>query len=90
MSYQIARSIYLTQLNILKKILSLIEYKEGKESPNFKYLKKQIFDFFYIDMSKLFKQLESEKLIKRCPKGCSIRQGYTLCEHCNGSGYTNI
>ena len=85
---QLASILYLSQLNTIKKILDLIEYKEGKDSNNFKYLKKQIFDYFYIDIKKIFIKLESEKIIKRCPKGCSLRQGYTDCT-CNGSGYIN-
>ena len=90
MKIQIARQIYLTQLNICKKILDLLQLKFGKESDDFKYLKKEVFNYFYNDMSKLFKQLENEGLIKKCPNKCSIRQGYTICEFCSGSGYTNI
>jgi hypothetical protein len=90
MKIQIARQIYLTQLNICKKVLDLLQLKFGKESDDFKYLKKEVFNYFYLDMSKLFKQLEEDGLIKRCPSKCSIRQGYTKCEYCNGSGYTNI
>jgi len=89
MKIKLARAIYLAQLDILKKTLDLIEFKEGKDSDNFKFLKKQLFDYTYLNLSKLFKQLEDEGLIKRCTKKCSIRQGYTDCE-CNGSGYTNI
>lgn len=90
MNIQIAKEIYLSQLNTIKKILDLIEFKEGKESSKFIYLKKELFNYFYSDIKKLFIKLENENLIKKCPKGCSIRQGYTSCEHCNGSGYTNI
>jgi hypothetical protein len=90
MMTQIARSIYLAHLNILKKILDLLQLKFGKESDDFKYLKSQIFNYFYSDMDKLFKQMANDNIIKRCPKKCSIRQGYTDCEHCSGSGYTNI
>jgi len=90
MKIKLASMIYLSQLNTIKKILDLIEFKEGKESEKFQFLKKQLFDYFYLDIKKLFIKLESEKIIKRCPKGCSLRQGYTSCEYCNGSGYTNI
>ena len=86
---QLAGTIYLEQLNTTKKILDLLQLRFGKESEEFKYLKKMLFDYFYIDIKKLFMKLESEKLIKKCPKSCSIRQGYTSCE-CNGSGYINI
>ena len=87
---QLARQIYLTQLNICKKVLDLLQLKFGKESDDFKYLKKEVFNYFYNDMGKLFKQLEEDGLIKRCKNKCSIRQGYTKCEFCSGSGYTNI
>ena len=89
MKIHIAKEIYLSHLMTIKRILDLIEFREGKESEKFKYLKKSLFDYFYNDVKKLFKKLESEKIIKRCPKGCSIRQGYTTCE-CNGSGYVNF
>jgi len=89
MTISIARNIYLAHLNILKKILDLLQLKFGKESDDFKYLKSQIFNYFYSDMDKLFKQMENDKIIKRCPKKCSIRHGYTDCE-CNGSGYINM
>lgn len=90
MKIQIASTIYLTQLNTIKKILDLLQLKFGKESEEFKYLKKQLFDYFYNDIKKLFAKLESEKIIQKCPAKCGVRQGYTKCEHCNGSGYTNI
>jgi len=89
MKIHIAREIYLSHLSTIKRVLDLIEFREGKDSEKFKYLKKQLFDYFYTDIKKLFKKLEAEKIIKRCPKGCSIRQGYTTCE-CNGSGYINF
>jgi hypothetical protein len=85
----IAKEIYLSQLNTTKKILDLLEFKEGKDSEKFQFIKKELFDYTYNNLKKIFIKLESEKLIKRCPKGCSIRQGYTQCEFCNGSGYTN-
>ena len=34
-------------------------------------------------------QKTKSNIIKRCPKKCSIRQGYTSCE-CSGSGYINF
>jgi hypothetical protein len=88
MKIQLASMIYLSNLNTVKKILDLIEYREGKESEKFVYLKKQLFDYLYLDVKKLFIKLEQEKIIKKCPKGCSMRQGYTSCL-CNGSGYVN-
>ena len=89
MKIDIAKEIYLSHLTTIKRILDLIEFREGKDSEKFKYLKKQLFDYFYTDIKKLFKKLEAEKIIKRCPKNCSIRNGYTTCI-CNGSGYVNF
>ena len=89
MKIHIAKEIYLSHLSTIKRILDLIEFKEGKDSEKFKYLKKQLFDYFYSDIRKLFTKLESEKIIKRCPKNCSMRHGYTKCE-CFGSGFINF
>jgi hypothetical protein len=86
----LASVIYLEQLNTVKRILDLLQLKFGKESEEFVYLKKMLFDYYYSDIQKLFKKLEAEGLIVRCKNKCSIRQGYTKCEFCNGSGYTNI
>ena len=88
MKIQIAKEIYLSQLNTTKRILDLLQLKFGKDSDEFKYLKKELFDYTYNNLKKLFKKLEDEKIIKKCPKNCSIRQGYTACV-CNGSGFIN-
>jgi len=90
MKIHIAKEIYLSQLNTTKKILDLLQYKFGKDSEEFKYLKKQMFDYCYNNLKKLFNKLETEKIIKRCPKQCSLRHGYTKCEFCNGSGYIDF
>jgi len=89
MKINIAKEIYLSHLTTVKRILDLLQLKFGKESEEFKYLKKQLFDYYYTDIKKLFQKLEHENIIKRCPKKCSIRQGYTSCE-CSGSGYINF
>jgi len=89
MKISIAKEIYLNQLKITKKILDLLQLKFGKNSDEFKYLKKELFDYTYNNLKKLFTKLESEKIVKRCPKNCSLRNGYTTCE-CNGSGYINF
>lgn len=85
---QIAKAIFHKNLSIMKKILDLGEFKLGKKSDDFKYYKKQVMDFFYKDLKKLFKQFEDEKILKRCVKKCSLRKGYSDCE-CGGSGYIN-
>ena len=89
MQIQLAGQIFLMNLSILKKTLDLLEFKYGKESDSFKFMKKQTFDFFYNEMKKLFKKLEEDGLIKKCPNKCNMRQGYQECI-CKGSGYLNI
>ena len=88
MKSQLAKNIYLSQLGITKEILSLLEFKMGKNSEDYKYLRSQIFNDTYDNLKKLFKKLETEKLIAKCPKNCSIRNGYTECT-CGGSGFIN-
>lgn len=89
MKIHIAKEIYLSQLNTTKRILDILQLKFGKESDEFKYLKKELFDYTYNNLKKLFIKLESEKLIKKCPKNCSLRNGWTKCE-CSGSGFLNF
>lgn len=90
MKINLAKEIYLSQLSVTKNLLDLLQLKFGKDSDEFKYLKKKTFDYTYNYLKKLFIKLETEKLIKKCPKNCSLRNGYTACEHCNGSGYCNF
>ena len=85
---QLASLIYLEQLSVMKKILDLVSFKLGKESDDFKYIRQEIMNHTYNNLQKLFKKLEEEKIIRRCDKKCSIRQGYTDCI-CKGSGYIN-
>lgn len=89
MDLQIARNIFLTNLDTMKKILSLLEFKMGKKSNEYLYAKQQIMSFFYDNLKKQFKQLEAEKIIKRCPNKCNLKQGYSDCL-CGGSGYINM
>ena len=89
MKQQIPRLIFLTELSVLKNILSLLEFKHGKTSDEYLYLKKKIMDEFYNSLKKLFKTLETEKLIQKCENNCSLRKGYSDCK-CGGSGYINV
>ena len=86
---QIAKTIFLNSLSTTKKLLDLLEFKMGKTSAEFKYLKKEVFDYAYEGLKKTFKQLELEKIIKKCPNKCNLRQGFKKCE-CGGSGYLNL
>lgn len=85
---QIAKAIFHKNLSIMKQILDLGEFKLGKNSEDFKYFKKQIMDDFYKGLQSLFKVMEDEKLVVRCPKKCSLRHGYSDCE-CGGCGFIN-
>jgi len=88
MKIQIAKIIFLEFLDVTKRILDLGEFKLGKKSDDYKYFKKQVFDYSYKGLTKIFKQLYDEKTIIKCPKKCKMRQGYSDCE-CGGSGYLN-
>lgn len=88
MELQIAKTVFLEFLAVTKKVLDLSEFKLGKDSDDYKYFKKQIFDYHYKGMLKIFKQLQDEKIVKQCPDKCSLRKGYSKCK-CGGSGYIN-
>lgn len=90
MKIHLPKEIYLSALAVMKKILDLLAFKFDKKSDEYLYLRKEIMDFTYNSLKKLFTKLETTKIIKRCPKQCSLRQGYTNCEFCNGSGYINF
>jgi len=86
---QIPAIIYLKAMTILKKTLDLASYKFGKKSDEYKYYREQIFDIFYNELKKLFKQMEKAKLIVKCECDANIRKGYTSCKKCRGCGYRN-
>jgi len=89
MKIELAKSVFLMNLNIMKRILDLGKYKLGKDSEDFIYYKQQVMEYTYNSLKKLFKQMVEEKLIERCPNKCSIRNGYSKCQ-CGGSGYINL
>jgi len=72
----------------MKKILDLLEFKMGKNSDEYKYMKKQVMDSVYVNLKKTFKELQESGLIKKCPNKCSLRCGFKTCQ-CGGSGYIN-
>ena len=89
MKIQICKTIFLTNLSITKKILDLLQYKFGKESDDFKYLRKSMFDYVYDSLKKLFKQLEDNEIVEKCSCDNKIRNGYSPCLECAGCGYRN-
>lgn len=86
---QIPRIIFLGLLEIMKNILDLAQFKMGKESKEFKYFRKKVMDFVFNGCEKIFKQLKDNKLIEKCECGAKLRQGYSNCDFCGGSGYCN-
>jgi hypothetical protein len=89
MKLNLSRQIYLTSLANMKEILDLVAFKLGVESKEYLYMKKKIMDSTYEKLLKLYKYLETNKLVKRCPKKCSLRKGYSDCE-CSGSGFIDF
>lgn len=86
MKIELAKLTFLTNLASMKKVLDLGEYKLDEKS--FRYYKKQIMDIFFNSLKEIFKQLEQDKIIKRCHQKCSLRNGYSDCL-CGGSGWIN-
>ena len=86
---QIAKNIYLSALDTMKKILDLISFKMDKRTNDFKYAKSRIMDITYNNLNKLFKDLEKEGLIQKSKCEHSVRGGYKTCP-CGGSGFCNI
>ncbi len=90
MKIQIASKLFHMNLSVLKAILSLLEFKLGKNSTDYIYAKKEIMDSIYNGLKKLFKELEENKIIIKCECKHSLRKGYSSCEFCGGSGFKNI
>ena len=85
----IARVIFLNTITTLKSILSLLEFKLGKTTEEYKYAKKEIMNYTYNNLIKTFHTLESNKIIQRCSNKCNLRQGWKDCS-CGGSGFANV
>ena len=90
MKLQLARELFLFCLTVMKGILSLMEFKMGKSSDDYKYYKKQVMDAFYNGMKDLFQRLVDDKIITKCSCGSKLRQGYQKCPDCSGCGFKNV
>ena len=86
MQINLLKEFYWLCLTIMKKILSLYEYKVGKNSEEYKYFKREVMDFFFLELNKFYQNLLKQGYAERCPNNCKLRQGYSKCE-CGGSGY---
>ena len=88
MKIQIAKIIFLTSLNTMKRILDLIAFRNDRDSDDYKFMKKEIMDYFYNGLKKIFKQMFDAKIIEKCPCKSNLRNGYKDCL-CGGSGFKN-
>ena len=84
----VIKEIFWLCLSIMKSILSLAEFKLGKNTADYKYFKKEVMDYFYNGLTKFYENLEKKQILKRCDCGSKLRQGYNPCSKCGGSGYT--
>lgn len=90
MQINLLKELYWLCLTIMKKILSLYEYKVGKDSDEYRYFKKEVMDYFYNELTKFYQNLTKKGYVEKCLCGAKIRKGYSNCESCGGSGYKNI
>lgn len=90
---QLAKAIYLRNMSAMKEVLNMGEFKIGggnRESKDYKYFKKIVMDQFYNSMTDLFSSLEKHGLLRKCPCGTGIRDGFKPCPLCNGAGHCNV
>jgi hypothetical protein len=80
------REIFLLTLTIMKDVLDLFSLKFDKKSNEYRIIKKEVMNITYSNLKKFYQKLEKEKIVKRCPNKCDLRQGYDNC-FCAGSGY---
>ena len=86
----VAKETFWLCLNIMKRVLSLAEFKLGKNTPDYAYFKKEVMDYFYNDLTKHFDSLESKNILKKCDCASKLRHGYNPCVKCGGSGYETV
>ena len=87
---QIARTIFLEQLSVMKQLIDLLAFKMDKRTGDYKYMKSQVMDYFYEGLKTTFKKLSDEKIIEKCECKHSLRKGYSKCPKCSGAGWKNI
>ena len=87
----LAKSIFVLQLGIMKNVLKLMEFKfGGRENEQFKYVKEQVMNFFYDGTKKFFIQGVADGVFEKCGCGANLRHGYTECPNCSGCGYKDL
>jgi hypothetical protein len=88
MNSEVLKEIFWLCLGIMKNILSLAEFKLGKNTDDYKYFKKEVMDYFYNGLNKFYENLVKKSILKKCVCGAKLRHGYSPCKDCGGSGYT--
>jgi hypothetical protein len=83
----IAKGIFEMNLDIMKRILSLGEFKFGKDTDQFKFYKQETMNAVYEGTKKFFLKGVKEDAFEPCSCGASLRHGWDKCEHCGGSGF---
>lgn len=84
----LSKSIFLMQLDIMKSVLKLMEFRfGGREGEPYKYVKEQIMNFFYEGLKKFFQNGIKNGTFERCSCQSNLRQGFKKCEFCGGSGF---
>ena len=84
---ELYKKIYWENLTIMKKILSLYEYKVGGGSEDYKYFKQEVMSFFYDELNRFYNDLVRQGIVEKFSCGASLRKCYKPCEDSGGSGY---
>lgn len=87
MNTDVLKDIFWLCLGIMKSILSLAEFKLGKNTDDYKYFKKEIMNYFYNNLNKFYENLLKKNILARCNCGAKLRRGYSSCNDCGGCGY---
>lgn len=87
MKTEIIKQVFWLCLGIMKNILSLAEFKMGKNTDEYKYFKKEVMNFVYDGLTKFYGDLLKKEIVRKCDCGATIRRGYSSCINCGGCGY---
>ena len=83
----VAKSIFEMNLDIMKRILSLGEFKFNKDTDQFKFFKQETMNAVYEGTKKFYLKGVKEGTFEPCDCGASLRHGWDKCESCGGSGF---
>ena len=87
---QLAKSIYLRNMEAMKQVLDLGEFKlGGRDAIDYKYFKRVVMDQFYVPMVDIFMALAKKGILSKCGCGTTVRRGYKDCSLCSGAGFCN-